>query len=75
MVLLDPYCRILCIVFTEAWFFIATVIVIYPEFLLFSEEIESENWTEIGYIQRAFIPPRIINKIIPSQTKKISDFQ
>ena len=55
--------------------FIATAIVIYPEFLLFSGEIERENWTEFGYVHQDFIPPRIINKTILSQTKKISDFQ
>ena len=31
------------------------------------------NWN--GYVQRVFIPPRTINKAIPSQTKKRCDFQ
>ena len=75
IVLLDLYCRILCIVFTETCFFIATVIAIYPVFLLFSGEIERENWPEMGYVQRVFIPSRIFNKTISSQTKKFSDFQ
>ena len=75
IVLLDLYCRIVCIVFTETWFFIATVIAIYPVFLLFSGEIERENWPEMDYVQRVFIPSRIFNKPIPLQTKKFSNFQ
>ena len=35
------------------------------EFLMFSGEIERENWLEMGYVQQIFIPPGIFNKTIP----------